>query len=118
MKTLENDLNIQLSPTQIEPVGKWIETFKSRKTRTFFSPPCIDGGFLRVSAADFPWFLTYVDARDSNEFDVHRLRANGLSQIKRLLIRKRSPIMIHYYKQRLLDLESVTVGDEVKFSAN
>jgi hypothetical protein len=75
------ELKITLSPSQQGPVSKWLANFCENEPN-WAEPPELEGRLLKISALCFPFFLGYVKASDSNEFDIQRLRKSGMQQIR------------------------------------
>ena len=109
-KSTVMNLKIELSPSQVAPVEKWISRFVALE-KNWVDYPCLKGNILHISAICFPFFMAYVDVSESNEFDVKRLHAMGKTSIKRLLTIKQTSTAIRYYQQALDNLETIKIGE-------
>src|SRR6185437_8026542 len=94
------ELKIPLSPSQVEPVKRWLATFAQHEEH-WAQYPFVDGDHLYISAMCFPFFLGYVNRHDSNEFDIHRLKDQGVRAIRRQIERRGSVSAGRYFRKAL-----------------
>lgn len=104
------ELKIPLSPSQIEPVRRWLATFAQHEEH-WAKYPFIESSELHISAMCFPFFLGYVNRQDSNEFDIHRLKDQGVRAIRRQIECRPSVSAGRYFRKALENLEFITVGE-------
>ena len=104
------ELKIPLSPSQIEPVQRWLATF-ARHEEHWAQYPFLNDGHLHISAMCFPFFLGYVNRQDSNEFDVYRLKDQGVRAIDSQIKKRGSVSAGRYFRKALENLEFITVGE-------
>ncbi len=98
MRWNELDLEISLSPSQVEPVKKWIQGFLSKDGHRFVEP-VLENNILKINSSDFVNLLDQTNASDSNEFDLFRLKASALKAIAQAGARKRDPLLVLHYKR-------------------
>lgn len=108
--SLFTELRIPLSPSQIEPVRRWLGHF-TRYEEHWAQYPYLQDEHLHITAMCFPFFLGYVDRRDSNPFDIHRLRAQGERAILRQLEGQLSVNTGRYFRKALENLDYVGIGE-------
>jgi hypothetical protein len=104
------ELTLRLTPSQVEPVRRWIATF-CRKEKYWSKYPSIKDRTLYVHALCFPFLLAYADLADSNELDLHRLRTLGRREIERSLISESCAATRRSYRHALDNLEYIRVGE-------
>ena len=104
------DLKIPLSPSQIRPVRIWVRRFVALEEH-WVRYPKIKHNLLTISAICFPFFMAYVNASDSNEFDIRSLRVKGERAIEELLMMTMSPSARRSYEQALDNLQTIKTGE-------
>ena len=113
MKTRNLELYIELSPSQLRPVRKWLSSFVENEPN-WAEPPQLHGARLKISALCFPFFLGYVNPSDSNEFDVQRLKKNGMTQIRARLADPSDPQDQRTLRHALDNLSFIEVGEFIE----
>lgn len=96
-----NDLKISLSPSMIAPVERWVAHMSSGDFH-LFSTPEVKNGILHIHPQDIVDLVAhFADASESNEFDVHRLKALAAAELKRAIARKRAEDVKRAYEGSL-----------------
>lgn len=97
MNLSKPDLKIELSPSQLSRMDKWLHTFYS-KCKSRMSDPFVDDRSLKISSADIYNFLMAIDVNEENRFDWFRLKYLSIHQIKKTKIKKRNAFVLEHYK--------------------
>jgi len=113
MKTRNLELLIELSPSQLGPVRKWLSSFVENEPN-WAEPPLLQGAVLKISALCFPFFLGYVNLGESNEFDVLRLKKHGMTQIRTRLADPSDPQDLRTLRHALDNLSFIEVGEFIE----
>ena len=110
MEPRELELEIALSPSQVDPVKRWVEVFAVHEPN-WGVYPVVEGTRLRLIAPSFPFLLAYADPKDSNEFDLRRLQALGRAEIERRLELSTSPLARRCFRKALDNLKDIDIGE-------
>ncbi len=102
-----NELKIRLTPSQITPVSLWVDRFCQHQD-SMFARPEISGNSLLIHPTDLINLLAhYADKDDANEFDVFRLKASGVAELKKAIARKKNETVKGNYLSCLRILKDV-----------
>ena len=112
MKIGQIDLRLPLTPSLIDPVKKWVATFAEQNPLTSYHPFVDENGAtLNMCSLAFPGFMGFVDMMDSTELEVRRLRRSGEYAMRRVMARKRDPLIIESFRQTLEMLDRIGIGE-------
>lgn len=104
------EIEIQLSPSLVKPVKRWVKNFK-RHEPYWVTYPEMKGEQLTLSAPSLPFLLAYADSADSNEFDLKRLRKLGRQAIERRLQETGDPREVRALERALDNLTILHDGE-------
>jgi hypothetical protein len=102
------ELLIELSPSLKTAVQRWIRNFKNHEP-DWADYPKIKRKILRTSALAFPFLLAYADPKDSNEFDLKRLKTLGIREIQHGMMK--NPRHLRFYRHAMKNLGLIETGE-------
>ncbi len=104
------EIFVQLSPSLIKPVKRWVKNFK-RHEPYWVTYPELRGSCLQLSAPSFPFLMAYADVTDSNELDLRRLRKNGKQAMEARLVQSLDSREVRALERALENLEILHDGE-------
>lgn len=103
-------IKITLSPSQVAAVTMWAARL-NRSTLPRMDQVTVLGCELHANAYDLTEVLRVADERESNEFDLFRLKTAAIRSIEESMQRRKNPVTIRNLKIALSDLKRTRVGD-------
>lgn len=104
------EISIDLNPSLIKPVKRWVKSFKKFEPY-WVTYPELKETRLTLSAPSFPFLLAYADRADSNELDLKRLRKLGRDAIEQRAEQSVDPRELRALARALENLEILHDGE-------
>jgi hypothetical protein len=103
-------IKISLTKTQLSPVEKWAYKFNHSGLNRF-SDAVVINSKLEIDAMHLGDFIRMADESQSNQLDVHRLKAQAIKQVTASLKRRTTKFSVRGLQAILKELQEVQIGE-------